>query len=247
MPDQNRWEEQLLSHLAKQFLSSQVDQGEDLEVEVHTNLGQMLQGEAESISIAGQNLELQQDLHLQEINVEIAHLDLNPFSLLLNKLELDQPLDTMARVVVSEADINQLLNSDTFNERLAPMELTVDGQLATVELQRPLQLHLVEGNKMIFDGTMVSRVGDQTQRVRFTGTLYPRTEHHSVLLEQFHCHDGHSVSLELVTALLKKVTELINLPYFEQEGMAYRIKTMEVEPGQMTVQVEARLQQIPDL
>jgi len=237
---ERRWEEQAVSEIAKQVLSDRLDQ-QDLEVEVHTDLGKLLQGEADSVSVEAQDLAIQEDIHLQALELQIDDLAINPLSLIFNKLELNRPLKTAARVLVSEADINQLLNSEAFFRQLSPLTLKVNGQTATVELQPPLHLKLPDDQKMIFEGRIVARMAEQTQQAGFTGTLQPWTDQHSVLLETFCFHEGQAMSLEFTTALMQKLTELVKLPFFEYDGSAFRIKSLEVHRGSLTLQIEACL------
>jgi hypothetical protein len=67
------------------------------------------------------------------------------------------------------------------------------------------------------------------------------------LLEAFHCTQGEGISLELAIAFIKKARELVNLPYFDVEGMAVRIKELEVEEGSLTLHTEAYIKQLPEL
>lgn len=236
---EQRWEEQVLSEVAKQVLSSRMDGGEDLEVEVHTELGKVLQGEASSVSIKGHELAIEQTIHLQSLELEMDHLALNPLSLIFNKLELHKPLQAEARVLLSEADINQALNSEAFCQQLSPLEFSVDGQRATVELRQPMRLQLPDDYRMIFDGQILARIADRTQQVGFTGTLQPRSDQHPVLLETFRFHDGQAMALEFISALMQRMTELMQLPFLQYNGSTFRIKSLEVHQGSLTLQIEA--------
>jgi len=239
-----RWEEQAVSEIAKQVLSGRLDQ-EDLEVEVHSELGKLLQGEADSVSIEGQDLTIQEDIHLQAVELEITDLAIDPLSLIFNKLELNKPLKTEARVLLSEADINRILNSESFRKQLFPLELSVDGQRATVELRQPMRLQLPDDHKMILDAQITARMADETRQAGFTGTLQPRTDQHPVLLETFRFHEGQAMPLEFITALMQKLTELVKLPFFTYDESTFCIKSLEVHKGRLTLQVEAYIQHLP--
>ena len=47
--------------------------------------------------------------------------------------------------------------------------------------------------------------------------------------------------------LLSKVQELVCQPYFQLEGISLQIKTMQVEPGILTVEAQIHASQIPNL
>ena len=77
--------------------------------------------------------------------------------------------------------------------------------------------------------------------------MYPRTHEHSVLMEGFSFEPGQAVSLEVMVAFMEKLKELVNLPYLEFGGTAFRIKEMEVHEGRIILQVEAHINQVPSL
>jgi hypothetical protein len=100
---------------------------------------------------------------------------------------------------------------------------------------------------MAFSGTVLLHETGNTRRVSFTAVISPRTLAQPLLLEAFHCTEGEGISLELVVALMNKAKELLNLPFFEVEGMALRIKNLEVQEGSLTLYTEAYVRQLPDL
>ena len=69
----------------------------------------------------------------------------------------------------------------------------------------------------------------------------------SFRLEEFRCTQGEGIALELAIAFLNKAKELLNLPYFELEGMALRLQNMDVQEGRITLYTEAYIKQLPDL
>jgi hypothetical protein len=244
MSDQPRLEEQAVSQVAKTQLSQQVDAAEEIDVDIHTDLLKMAQGHADSISVAGKGLVTKQDLHMQEVELHTSRLDINPLSVLLGKIELTHPVDSTGRIVVTEADINQNMNSDYVLSKLKPWQLDVDGQ-TSIQFQPPMELKLPGENKIIFSGNIQISESGKTQQVRSTSVIYPRTDEHGVLLEAFSLEEGQAISLEVTVAFMNKLKELINLPSWEFEGTAFRIQKMEVQKGSITVQVETHTEQIP--
>jgi hypothetical protein len=122
----------------------------------------------------------------------------------------------------------------------------VEGQIVTLEPQK-LEVCLSASGRIAFSGTVLLHEKGNTQRVSFTAVISPRTLSQPLLLEAFHCTEGEGISLELVIALMNKAKELLKLPFFEVEGMALRIKNLEVQEGSLTLYTEAYVRQIPDL
>jgi len=108
-----------------------------------------------------------------------------------------------------------------------------------------MELLLPGSGKMVFNGkTLLHEMGTK-RRVNFTAVFRPRTLSQPVMMEGFNCTEGEGLSLEVTTALMQKLKELVNLPYLDLDGMALRIKDMEVQEGSLTLHTEAHVRQLP--
>jgi hypothetical protein len=246
MPDEPRLEAQALSEAAEMTISTQLDDVENIDVDVRTNLLKMVQGQVDSVSITGQGLVMQKDIRVQEIELHTNSIAIDLLSAIFGQIELDQPVDATARLVLTEQDINRAFNSDYIRSKFPSLELNVDGQIVTLEPQQ-LEVHLPGGGKMGFRGTIVLQEMGYTRRVGFTAMIRPGTMKQPLLLETFHCTEGEGISLELAIALMKQARQLINLPYIDLEGMAIRIKELDVQEGRLTLHTDAYVRQLPDL
>lgn len=237
-------EEQAISKAAEAGISSQLDAAEKIDIDIQTDLLKIILGHVDSVAIAGQGLVMQKDIRVQEMELRTDSIDINPLSAIFGEIELNQPVDATARVVLTEPDLNRALKSGYVLSKAKNLPLNVDGEATTLEMQE-MELILPEDDKMIFNGKSLLHEKDKTQQLSFTSTFRPRTKQHPALLEAFHCKEGHSVSLEFTVALMQKIKELVNSPYFEIAGMAIRIKEMEVEAGRIILQVQAHIRQLP--
>lgn len=246
MPHEPRLEEQALSEAAEVTLSTQLDEVENIDVDVRTDLLKIIQGQADSISIAGQGLVMQKGIRVHEMELHTNSISVNPLSAIFGQIELNQPVDATVRLVLTEQDINRAFNSDYVLSKLQSLEVNVEGQIVTLEPQQ-LELHLPGGGKMEFSGTIQLHEMGITRQLGFSALIHPRTSSQPLLLEAFHCTQGEGISLELAIAFINKARELVNLPYFDVEGMALRIKELEVEEGSLTLHTEAYIKQLPEL
>jgi hypothetical protein len=246
MPDEPRLEEQALDNLAEIAVSSQLDAAEKIDVDIRSNLLDMVQGEADSVSIEGQGLMMQKDIRVQEMELHTDRVAINPLSALFGQIELNHSVDATARLVLTEQDINRTLNSDYMRSKMPKIELNVEGKTAVIEPQH-LELHLPGSGKMVFRANTVlhDEIG-KTKQIGFTATILVKTSEQSLLMEAFNCTPpGQGISLELAIALIQKLKELLNLPYFELEGMALRVKDVDVQKGNLTLHADAHVTQIP--
>ena len=245
MPDELRLEEQALSRAAEMMLSSQLDEAEKIDVDVRTDLLEIVQGEADSVAVTGQGLVMQKDIRVQEMELHTDSIAINPLSALFGQIQLNQPVDATARLVLTEPDINRALNSDYIRSKIPNLELNVEGQTAIIEPVQ-MKLHLPGDGKMIFtaDTLLHDEIG-KTKQIGFTAVMLVKTGEQPLLLEGFNCTPGQGISLELAIAFMQKLRELVNLPYYEIEGMALRVKDVDVQKGSLTLHTEAHVTQLP--
>lgn len=245
MPDEPRPEAQALSDVAEMSLSAQLDEVENLDVDVRTNLLKMVQGQADSVSITGQGMVMQKDIRVHELELHTHKIAIDLLSAILGQIELNRPVDATARLVLTEKDINRALNSDYIRRKFPCFEVNVDGEIVGLEPQK-LAIHLPGSGRMLFRGTILLHERGNTRQVGFNAAFQPRTHSQPVMLEEFNCSEGEGISLELTVALMNKVRELIDLPYFELEGIALRVKQLDVQEGRLTLHTEAYVRQIPE-
>lgn len=241
---QPRLEEQLVSKAVELGLSSLLTEAEDIDIDVHTNLFEIVQGEADAVSLVGKGLVMQKDIRLHYIALETDNIDIDVLKAITDKPELEHPVNATARVVLLEQDINRTLNSEYVRSKMQNFELNVDGRTVNLEMQQ-MELRLPGNGKMIFNGSNLVHERGKTQSVSFTSAFFPRTDSHPPLLEAFHCTDGTNISLEVTVALMQKVKELTHLNYFDLEQVAFRIKKMEVKEGCIVLEAEAQVRKLP--
>ncbi|MBW4664987.1 MAG: DUF2993 domain-containing protein [Chroococcus sp. CMT-3BRIN-NPC107] len=245
MSDSPRLDEQAIALVAQAGLSSQLDAAEKIDVDVRTDLLKVVQGQADSIKVSGQGLVLQEDIRVQEMELHLDNVAIDPLSALLGQIQLTHPVDAIAKFVLTQEDLNRTLSSDYIKSWMQNLELNVDGQIVTVALQQIELLLPKEGLIEVNGSALLTEMG-KTRQLGFNAVIRPRTRQQPILVESFKCKDGQNISLELAVALLEKMKELTHLPFIELEKMALRIKELEVNPGKMTLYTEAHVREIPE-
>jgi hypothetical protein len=246
MPDERRLEEQVVSQAVQAGLASQLDRAEAVEVEVRTDVLKAVQGQVDSVTVSGQGV-VMQEVRVQELEVRTEGVAIDPLSALLGNLKLNQPVNANTRIVLTEADLNQAMNSEVVLRLLPALELSVAGAIVKVELVPPLQAKLPGDRKIYLKGAALLHEEKGTRKVEFTTTIVPRRESQPILIEGFECQPGTGVALEFAIALLQKFHSLTAQPVLEFAGVAFRVQRLEVAAGSLSVETEAVVSQIPTL
>ncbi len=245
--DEQRLDEQVINKVAEIGLSSQVDEAEEVDVDIKTDLLKVVQGQVDSVDLSGQGVVIQKDIRVQEMELHTDKIDINPLSALFGQIELNKPVDATARLVLTEADINRAFNSDYVRSKLQNIELNVDGKKAVIEPQQ-IRIEIPDKGKIVFfaDTLLNNEIG-ATKQISFIATILVKRSTQPLLLESFSCTPNQGISIELAIALMQKLKELLNLPYLELDGMALRVRDVDVQKGSLTLHSEARVKQIPSI
>ncbi|MBD2606649.1 DUF2993 domain-containing protein [Scytonema hofmannii FACHB-248] len=246
MQDEQRLEEQAVSKAAEMQLSSQLDEAEKINVDVQTDLWKLIQGQADGVSFSGKGLVVQKDVRIEELVLQTDKIDINLFSAIFGEIELNKPVKSIVRVVLKEADINRALTSNYIRSQMPTFDLNVDGEIVTLKPQE-IQMFLPGDGKIKFNGTVSIHEKGNTNQLSFIALIRPRTQTQPIMLESFTCTQGNGISLEIVTALIQKIKEVVNLPYIKLDGMALQIKNMQVQKESIKTVVETYIKQIPTM
>ncbi|WP_445627023.1 LmeA family phospholipid-binding protein [Nostoc sp. DSM 114167] len=244
MPNEHRLEEQFISQEAEKQVSNQLDEVEEIAIDVKTDLLKILQGQADGVAVAGQGLVIKEDIRVQEIKLQTDSIAINPFSALFGQIELNEPINTIARVILTEVDINRALTSEFVRSQMQNFELNVDGEIVSFE-PKEIQIFLPGDGKLEFKGKVQLKEMGNTRPLAYTAIARPRTHSQPAMLEAFNCTEGEGISIELTTALMQKAKELMNIPSFKWEEIAFSIKNVEVQKGTLILMLEVQVKQIP--
>jgi hypothetical protein len=237
--------EQALSKAVEIGLSTQLDEVENLDVDIRTDPGKLIQGELESVAIEGKGLVMQKDLRAEELEVQMGSIAINPLSAAFGKIELTRPTDAEAHVVLTEQDIDRAFNSKYIYDKLQNLEVHVNGQPLTINT-RQVQLSLPGDGKIALTAEIVLKKTGETKQISFTTVPRMSAGGERIALEDVQYAQGKELSPELTAALLERANELLDLRNFQLEGMSLRLKGVEVYKGKLTLQATARVEQFPD-
>lgn len=246
MSKEPRLDAQVISQAVQAGLSSQLEAAETISVDVCTDAWKAAQGQVDAVAMSGQGVVVQ-DVRVQTVAVQTDHVSFSFLSLLLGHFKLDQPLEARAQVSLTEADLNRAMQAAVVTSRLPALALNVAGEPVTVELVHPITVKLPADGKIALDGNALLCGRETTRQVPFAVVILPRTDEQPVRLESFVCDPGAGLALEFAIALLQKFKALLEQPYLEIEGIAVQVKRMRIQAGEMFLETEAHIAQIPAL
>ncbi len=237
--------EQALSKAAEVALTTQLDEVENLNVDIRTDPFKLVQGQLDSVKIEGEGLVMQKDLRAEELQVQTGNIAINPLSAAFGKIELTQPTEADAHVVLTEQDIQRAFNSEFMHDKLQNLDVNVDGKPRKIDT-RQVEFGLPGENKVALKAQILLKETGETKQVSFTAVPRMVAGGDRISLEDVQYADGEEVSPELTAALLKSAGELLDLRNFELEGMSLRLKGLDVQNGKLTLQAQAHVEKFPE-
>ncbi|MBD2353636.1 DUF2993 domain-containing protein [Tolypothrix sp. FACHB-123] len=244
MPESPGLGEQALNKAAEVGLSSQLDEVENLDVNIKTDPLKLVQGQVDSVSIEGEGMVMQKDLRVEEMDMQIQSVAINPLSVAFGKIELTKPTVGSARVVLTEADINRAFNSDYVRFQLQNQQIQVNGKATKINPKK-VDFRLPGEGKVAINANIILGEPGENHQVAFEAVPRISGNGKTVSLENVEYGQGEEISPELTKALVNQTSELLNLSNFDLEGMTLQVKSLNVEPGKLILQAQAYVEQIP--
>ena len=236
--------EQALNKAAEIGLSSQLDEVENLDVDIKTDPLKLIQGEIDEVTIEGKGMVMQKDLRMEEFDMQMTNIAINPLSVAFGKIELTKPTEANAQVVLTESDINRAFNSEYVRSQLQSQKINVNGQVTTIEPQH-IEFRLPGDGKVALNATIKIVETGENQQVAFSAVPRISANGKTVTLENVEYDESGEISPDLTKALIDQTSEILNLSNFDLEGMSLQVNQLKVEVGKLTLQAEAYVEQIP--
>lgn len=235
--------EQALSKLAEVGIKSQLDEVDELNIDIRTEAGKVLQGEVDSVTIKGKGMVVQQDLRMETLEVNTDTVAIDPLSVVFGNIELTQPTSANARIVLTETDLNRALSSEYLRKKLGLIKLQHEGKPVTVDIQQ-IKLGLPGDEKISIDADfLVLETADRKQVGAICSPRLNQTEQRIEL--EILSATGQGLTPELATAIFDQVTSLLDLKNFELPGMSLYLREFEVQTKQIILCADTQIDQIP--
>ncbi|MFN6563762.1 MAG: DUF2993 domain-containing protein [Nostoc sp. ChiSLP01] len=244
MPESPGLGEQALNKAAEIGLSSQLDEVENLDVNIKTDPLKVVQGQVDEVQIEGEGLVMQKDLRMEELEMQMTNVAINPLSVAFGKIELTKPTEANTRVVLTEADINRAFNSEYVRSQLQNQKIDINGQQRTIEPQN-VDFRLPGDGKVALNANIKLAETGENKQVAFSAVPSISANGKSVSLENVEYGESEEISQDLTKALIDQTSEILNLSNFDLEGMNLQVNQLKVEVGKLTLQAQAYVEQIP--
>lgn len=237
--------EQALSKVAEAGIVNQLDQVEGLDVDIRTNPVKLIQGEVDSVAIAGKGLVMKQDLRIETLEVNTEKVAINPLSAVFGNIELTHPTAAQAQIVLTEADINRAFSSDFIKDKLHGLSINVDNHPVIVDVQSAT-VTLPGDNKFVIAADFLLR--EQAELKKLSATAVPQIQDHGQRIGlEILSAAGQGLTAEVLVAILNELSALLDLRNFNLPGVSLQLSQLDAQVGKLVIHATAQIEQIPSM
>lgn len=233
-----------ISKIAEIALSTQVDNSDKLKVDVSINADSIAEGILDAMIIQGKGLIIQKDLRMAEMKVSLGKISINPLKAVTGNLELSEPTQGKAHIVVTEYDLNQAFNSDYLEAQMGDIEVETENKAAVIEIEN-MTCHLLSDGKVTIQAQAKILPSGEIQDIEFISVPRIRDDSRGVVLENIRYKNNREVSPELTDALLEKARQILDLSTFEMPGISLVLENLEVRQKELILDGIANVTQLP--
>ncbi|MDJ0568939.1 MAG: DUF2993 domain-containing protein [Pleurocapsa sp. MO_192.B19] len=245
------WGENLINTVASNTIRHLFTRSESVEVAVKCNpSSKLLQGTIDSFKMSGRGLVIRRQFRSEEMSFETDAVAIDFGSAVKGQIALKQPTQAIAKVKLSEADINKSFEAELVRKRLE--NLTPDG-LTAISGGKPvsftdMEVQLLPENKVKL--TAKASWEDTTVPVSLSCVL-GIAKRRRVQFENIQFESGdipaelQDISQELTTALGEILNEMVDLDRFNLDGVKLRLNRLETEGKILLFSGYAQIERVP--
>lgn len=233
--------EQAISKAVETGLKSQVDEAESLDVEIRTDPVKLTQGQVDKAVIEGKGLVIQHDLRTESLRLEAKAVDISMMKAALGEIELDQPTDATARVVLNADDIQKAFESDYVKRKLRGQKIDLpSGERVTTDASN-VQFTMPEDGKIALEADVMLIEKVETHHVAFSAKPQLTDGGHSVTLTDIDYDEATNDTPELTQSLIDSTQDLLDLRNFEISDMSLQFERLEVKSNKLIIHANANV------
>lgn len=247
------WGEQMLNTVASKTIRHLFTQSEFVDVSVRCfPSSKLLQGSIDSFKMSGRGLVIRREFRTEEMSFETDAVAIDFGSLLKGQLNLKQPTQAIAQVVLSEDDINNSFKAELVRKRLENLAIPALDELSGGEAISFTDVQVqLQANNLIRLSAKADLPEHGLVPISLSCTLaVARRRRISFENPQF---EGETVpeslreiSRTLTMAMAEILNNMVDLDRFNLDGVTLRINRLETQGKKLVFSGYAEIDHIPN-
>lgn len=236
----------VVNKAAEAAVTSQIKSAKKIEVNLDSNVSQIVQGKANSFEIAAEKIVVFEGIEIEQLDVTSDDLSIDLSQVILGKIALEKPGDFKVKMIFTRADCDRLLNSKYVRVLLQNLPLEIGQQSANFYIKEA-KCTFDDTGKLFLAATIVLNRGE-VKTARFEiGVKFYRSGA-SIKFDGGKYIGETILDLDETVAMMSKICDLLYLRHYSDDNLALDITNIEVEPelDRLIVQADASVKRVPD-
>jgi hypothetical protein len=235
----------VIDRVAESAIRSQFAKVGQLQVRVDNSPSyQVLKGKVKRVRIAGRSLQLKrQDVQIALFEMETDAIELDVSSLQHRHTKLRRPLQAGVHLVLNQEDVNKLLQSPQFLNRLQKLRI---GSVVSPNTTSPgynllnPQVTFLNNNRLLIQ-VELQEGKSKPLLIRVNTGLSIVSGRYISLLNPAVVVNGQQVPTQFVNVVLNNLNKQLDLGNLEGDGLQVRILKLEMEPKRLEIAAFLRI------
>ena len=237
--------EQAINNIAKAGIEATLDNSESLEVDLHSNPLDLMQGEIESVSVKGEGLVMKKELRADKLRIETNGISINSIKAAMGNIELSKPTDARMLVVLKEEDLQNAFNCEYVKDKLQNLKIDLDGEQVTAKIDR-VNFLLPDTGKVKLEANVHLVETDQNEKISLTAVPEINNEGNCINLKSIEYLQDTKYNNEVAEAVIGSAEEILDLRNFELDAMSLKVRKLDVNLGKLTIEADAEITNFPN-
>ncbi|KAB8330784.1 DUF2993 domain-containing protein [Scytonema tolypothrichoides VB-61278] len=239
----------VVDQTAENAIRSQLTQVEQLQVRVdNAPTHQLLQGKVAKVRVAGRSLQLKkwQDIRIAALELETDAIELEPRSLGKKRPLFKRPLQAGVRLVLTQQDINKLIQSPQFMVMLQKLKINTGdssntGHNSVYHFTNP-NVKFLADNRLSAQVELQDRSLDKPLLIKVESGFRIVGGKNIQLLNPIVAANGEEVPPQFVNAVVNNLNKRLDLGNLEGDGLQVRILKLNMKPEELEIAAFLRVE-----
>ena len=236
--------EQAINNIAKAGIEATLDNAESLEVDLHSNPLDLMQGEIESVSVKGEGLVMKKELRADKLRIETNSISINSIQAAMGNIELNKPTDARMLVVLKEDDLQNAFNCEYVKDKLQNLKIDLEGKQVTAKVEQ-VNFLLPDIGKVKLEASVHIVETNQNEKISLTAVPEINNEGNCINLKSVEYLQDTKYNTEVAEAVIGSAEEILDLRNFELDAMSLKVRKLDVNLGKLTIEADAEITNFP--
>lgn len=234
-----------LGKIAEVAIRSQMDEVEELNVDLQAHPLQLVQGEVESVAIAGEGIVVQNDLRASKLDLQTNKVAIDPLKAVFGEIVITQPTQATAEIVLTDSDINRAFSSEYVLNKLQGLTVSLEGKPVALDVKKA-NLTLPGGGKIVLDSEIFFPETGELRSIAFSAIPTVACDGRKVELKEICIDESIGTSQDLILPLIQEMQDLLNFQNFDLQGMTLQLDSIRADLGKFIMKGHALIEEFPE-